>query len=381
VNYQVMPSLTSVEFEGLKEDIAQHGVLVPVEVDERGNILDGHHRIRAWQELREEGVTLPDYPRMIRSGMTEEAKRNHARRLNVMRRQLTREQRDDVMRAMRADGMTYQDIAKAVGVSVNTAHRAASKVELFDSKKLPGADGKYRPASYAPRPTPPPSLFVPGGAVQLDPVAVSTAIETVRLEVAQRRAEREQVREERRQANAEVVAATPDPVAAGARFATILIDPPWDWGDEGDVNQLGRAKPDYATMPFEDLLKLPVNELADVDCHLYLWITNRSLPKGFSLMEAWGFRYVTCVTWVKPSFGMGNYFRGQTEHMLFGVRGSQPLLRKNAGTVFHAQRGDGGHSSKPVEAYELIESCSPGPYLEMFARRKRDGWVGWGADA
>jgi N6-adenosine-specific RNA methylase IME4/transposase len=416
-------------------------------MDETGNILDGHHRVQAWQELRDEGVTLPDYPRMVRSGMTEEAKRNHARRLNVMRRQLSREQRDEVMRAMRADGMSQRQIAQAVGVSQKTVSNALTcsgdefsspdQVIGADGKSYPaernlveqrneiiramradgmsqrqiaqavgvsqktvsnvlalvgdenssptnlieGADGKFRPSAYAPRAEPPPSLFVPGGAVTLDPVAVSTAVESARLEVAQRRAEREQVREERRQANAEVAAATLDPIKAGARFATILIDPPWDWGDEGDVNQLGRAKPDYATMPFDELLRLPVGNLADVDCHLYLWITNRSLPKGFGLMEAWGFRYVTCVTWAKPSFGMGNYFRGQTEHLLFGVKGSQPLRRKDAGTVFYARRGDGGHSSKPIEAYELIESCSPGPYLEMFARRQRDGWTAWGADA
>ena len=211
--------------------------------------------------------------------------------------------------------------------------------------------------------------------------AIKTAMDVAKQEKTQYRAEREQVREMRRQSNANKAAATENPLAVGAKFATILIDPPWDWGDEGDVNQFGRAKPDYATMSFNELQKLPVDELADVDCHLYLWITNRSLPKGFALMESWQFRYITCITWVKPSFGLGNYFRGQTEHILFGVKGSQPLRRNNAGTVFHAARGDGGHSSKPTEVYDLIESCSPGPYLEMFARRHRNGWAAWGADA
>ena len=128
-------------------------------------------------------------------------------------------------------------------------------------------------------------------------------------------------------------------------------------------------------------IELPVDKLADDDCHIYLWITNRSLPKGFALLEKWGFRYITTLTWCKPSFGMGNYFRGSTEHVLFGVRGSQPLKRKNVGTWFSAPRGPLGHSSKPVEFYDLVESCSPGPSLEMFARGNRDGWVSWGADA
>ncbi len=199
-----------------------------------------------------------------------------------------------------------------------------------------------------------------------------------------KREEKEQQRESRRAENAQRISNTASPgdlQVGSARFATIVLDPPWDWGDEGDCDQLGRARPTYGTMPLEKLLELPVARLADDDCHIYLWITNRSLPKGFLLLEKWGFRYVTTLTWCKPSFGMGNYFRGQTEHVLFGVRGSQPLNRKDVGTCFSAPRGPLGHSSKPVEFYDLVESCSPGPYLEMFARGNRNGWVSWGADA
>lgn len=192
---------------------------------------------------------------------------------------------------------------------------------------------------------------------------------------------KERQREERRQENRVKVSQARTPAAVNARFATIVIDPPWDWGDEGDQDQLGRARPDYATMGIDQLEALPVGELADDDCHLYLWITNRSLPKGFALMEAWGFRYVTCLTWVKPHFGMGNYFRGQTEQVLFGVRGSQPLKRRDAGTVLHAPRGRGGHSSKPLEFIDLVESCSPGPYLEMFSRTERPDWFAWGENS
>jgi N6-adenosine-specific RNA methylase IME4 len=198
------------------------------------------------------------------------------------------------------------------------------------------------------------------------------------------RAEKEERREERREENRAKVAeaTTPEAIAeSGAKFATIMIDPPWDWGDEGDQDQLGRARPDYATMTKEQLLALPLPDLSDDDCHLYLWITNRSLPKGFELMERWGFRYVTAITWAKPSFGMGNYFRGQTEHVLFGVKGSQPLKRKDIGTLFSASRGPNGHSSKPPEFYDLVESCSPGPYLEMFSRSDREGWKTWGENA
>jgi N6-adenosine-specific RNA methylase IME4 len=211
------------------------------------------------------------------------------------------------------------------------------------------------------------------------------AVEEKRPVLQVKRELKEKAREARREENRKKIAAVPEPeqaaAVADAKFATIVIDPPWDWGDEGDQDQLGRARPDYRTMTIEQIEQLDVGGLADEDCHIYLWITNRSLPKGFRLLEAWGFRYITALTWVKPHFGMGNYFRGQTEHVLFGVKGSQPLKRKDVGTVFTADRGAGGHSSKPAEFLELVESCSPGPYVEMFSRLPRDGWVCWGEDA
>ena len=193
---------------------------------------------------------------------------------------------------------------------------------------------------------------------------------------------KEAKREERRAANQEKVKSTPDVMQSGAKFATIVIDPPWSFGDEGDADVYGRARPTYHQIPFDEIRALPVGDLADDDCHIYLWITNRSMPKGAALLEAWGFRYVTFLTWCKPSIGMGQYFRGSTEHLLFGVKGSQELKRKDVGTWFLAPRGK-EHSSKPAQAYRLIESCSPGPYLDMFARGEPFGseWSVCGADA
>lgn len=208
------------------------------------------------------------------------------------------------------------------------------------------------------------------------------AVEEGRPVLQVKRELKEKAREARREENRAKIAAVPEPSRVieptRAKFSTIVIDPPWDWGDEGDQDQLGRARPDYGTMSIAQLMELPVGDFADADAHLYMWITNRSLPKGFALMERWGFRYITALTWVKPHFGMGNYFRGQTEHVLFGVKGSQPLKRRDLGTVLHAPRGPNGHSSKPTQFYDLIESASPGPYLEMFSRCDRPDWVMWG---
>ena len=201
-----------------------------------------------------------------------------------------------------------------------------------------------------------------------------TSIGIVRLAKEQNR---EATRDENRALVASATKATER--AEGKTYPTIIIDPPWDWSDEGDQDQYGRARPTYATMTIQQITDLPVAELSKKNAHLYLWITNRSLPKGFALLEAWGFRYVTCLTWCKPSFGMGNYYRGSTEHILFGVRGSLPLLRNDVGTWFEADRSK-RHSAKPQEFYDLIETCSPGPWLEMFARNERPGWTTWGAE-
>lgn len=193
-------------------------------------------------------------------------------------------------------------------------------------------------------------------------------------------AKREQkaaVQETRREENAEKVSKLSSPLEAQGLFQTIVIDPPWDWGDEGDVNQFGRAKPEYHTMPIDEIAAMPIPKIADDNCHLYLWVTNRSLPKAFRLIEEWGFRYITCLTWVKPSIGMGNYFRGSTEQVLFAVKGSQPLKRRDVGTHFEAPRGD-KHSAKPDEFYKLVESCSYAPYIDIFGRKGRDGWSVWG---
>lgn len=195
------------------------------------------------------------------------------------------------------------------------------------------------------------------------------------------RENKEDLREAQRQSNRDLVEnVIPVTESIDMAYQTIVLDPPWDWGDEGDCDQFGRARPAYATMNIEEIAALPVPDLADCNCHLYLWITNRSLPKGFDLIRNWGFRYITMLTWCKPSIGMGNYYRGSTEQVLFAVRGSLPLLRNDIGTWFTAQR-PGEHSAKPECFYNMVEQCSPGPWLEMFARNQRPGWKCWGAEA
>ena len=194
-----------------------------------------------------------------------------------------------------------------------------------------------------------------------------------------KRMEKEAKREETRQQNAEKVQAISNPLDAQGLFQTIVIDPAWDYSEEGDNDAFGRIRPSYHTMPMEEIEALPIAQIADENAHLYLWVTNRTLYKAFHLLEAWGFRYITCLTWIKPHYGVGNYYRSQTEHVLFGVRGSQPLKRHDAGTWFEAPCGK--HSAKPDKFYELVESCSYAPYIDIFGRKERNGWTVWGENA
>lgn len=169
--------------------------------------------------------------------------------------------------------------------------------------------------------------------------------------------------------------------SSGKLYKTIYADPPWE--ERGGGKIVRGANRHYPLMKLDDILALPVSQLAEPNCHLYLWVTNGFLPSGFKVMEAWGFRYVTCITWAKDRFGIGQYFRGQTEQLLFGVRGMLPYKvseetgkRMQGTTLITAPRQE--HSQKPEEARQMIEKVSYGPFLELFARHKAPGWDVWG---
>ena len=176
----------------------------------------------------------------------------------------------------------------------------------------------------------------------------------------------------------------------GARFGTILADPPWRF-----QNRTGKVAPEhrrlsrYGTMDLDEIKALPVASNAAATAHLYLWVPNALLPDGLAVMEAWGFDYKSNLVWHKirkdggsDGRGVGFYFRNVTELLLFGVRG------RNARTLAAGRRQVNllatrkrEHSRKPDEFYDVIEACSPGPRLEMFARGSRPGWRTWGNQA
>ena len=179
-------------------------------------------------------------------------------------------------------------------------------------------------------------------------------------------------------------------VCAQRKFRTILADPPWQFN-----NRTGKVAPEhkrlnrYPTLCLDDIKKIPVQAVAEERSHLYLWVPNALLPEGLEVMRDWGFEYKTNLIWEKvrkdgypDGRGVGFYFRNVTEILLFGIRGDSNRTlapaRRQVNIIRSMKRE---HSRKPDEVYDIIEACSEGPYLEMFARGARPNWVMWGNQA
>lgn len=158
-------------------------------------------------------------------------------------------------------------------------------------------------------------------------------------------------------------------------FQTVYADPPWRYSNTASR---GAAENHYKTMSIDELCDLPVRSLTTDDAHLHLWTTNAHLPDAFRVLAAWGFAYKSCLVWIKPQLGMGNYWRVSHEFLLLGVRGRLPFRDKTQRSWVVCRRGR--HSVKPYRVREMIESVSPGPYLEMFGRVElpRSEWTVFG---
>lgn len=170
------------------------------------------------------------------------------------------------------------------------------------------------------------------------------------------------------------------------KFGTILADPPWRF-----QNRTGKVAPEhrrlrrYHTMTLDEICEMPVTSHASQQSHLYLWVPNALLAEGLAVMKAWGFQYKSNIVWYKirkdggpDGRGVGFYFRNVTEIVLFGIRGKLRTLQPGRSQVNLVSTRKREHSRKPDEMYDVIESCSPGPFLELFARTPRKNWVQWG---
>lgn len=175
----------------------------------------------------------------------------------------------------------------------------------------------------------------------------------------------------------------------GTPFKTLLADPPWRF-----QNRTGKVAPEhkrlarYETLSWQDIAALPIGDFMDTPSHCYLWVPNALIDEGLRVLEGWGFTYKTMLIWHKvrkdggsDGRGVGFYFRNVTEPVLFGVRGSLRTLKPGRRQVNYLASRKREHSRKPDELYDIIEACSPGPYVELFARYPQPGWVSWGDEA
>lgn len=163
------------------------------------------------------------------------------------------------------------------------------------------------------------------------------------------------------------------------KYKTILADPPWKESGGGKIKR--GADRHYPLMTTKEICALPVQQISDDNCHLYLWTTNNFLKDAFIVIESWGFTYITCITWFKNKQGLGQYYRGITEHCLFARRGMLPYKiidgkRQQGLTGFYAPKEE--HSKKPEIMRQMIERVSYMPAIELFARQKYSGWDCWG---
>lgn len=163
------------------------------------------------------------------------------------------------------------------------------------------------------------------------------------------------------------------------KYKTIYADPPWNESGGGKIKR--GADRHYPLMTTKEIYELPVQKIADDNCHLYLWTTNNFLQDAFKVIEAWGFKYITCITWMKDKQGLGQYYRGLTEHCLFARKGILPYKiidgkRQQGLTGFYAPKKE--HSKKPDIMRQMIERVSYSPRIELFARQKFPGWDCWG---
>lgn len=401
MDYQLLPPLTEEEYEALKADIAERGVLVPVECDEQGNILDGYHRVRACEELG-----IREWPSIVRVGLSEDEKIEHALRLNTHRRQLTREWKQQKAIELRQKGWSTRRIASVLGVSQPTilnwlAQESGDKnLSPEATNAILGRDGKVYPAKKKPAVLlrSPDDIEAVGKllpevaeAIADSPLADSPA-EVLKLaqmepdkqkEVASIVAQigvgtvREAVAELRKQRIEEAkeqIRRNPPPLPEGL-YDVIAIDPPWPYGTEYDPETRRVASP-YPEMSLEEIYNLRIP--AAQDCVLFLWTTHRFLPTAFDLLRHWGFNYKATIVWDKVLLGVGQTLRMQCEFCLLGFKGNPFWVNNQHRDIIREPRTE--HSRKPEAFYHLVEACThPGSRrLDYFARQRRDGWDAYG---
>jgi N6-adenosine-specific RNA methylase IME4/ParB-like chromosome segregation protein Spo0J len=379
-----MPALTQEEYAELKADIAARGVMVPVEYDERGSVIDGHHRIRICAELG-----IRDFPKVIRAGMSEQEKLTRARKLNRARRHITPEQRRNLIREQLRETPEKSDrqIAAGLGVSDKTVSAQRERMEatggLLKFNSSIGAGGKGRPRQAQRKPV---SVFNPASRAELalqNPGIVEKIASGKAKSVidAQRKALKDTILagyENRTNTTAQA-----DIFTTAKKYRIVYADPPWPYSGSRSGQGITGAAGYYPTLPLRDICALPAANIPEKHAALFLRVASPFLEACFVVARAWGFTCKAHFVWDKVRHNMGHYNSVRHELLLICTRGScVPDAPKLYDSVQTVERGDGQHSRKPEEFRGIIDTLyGAGNRIELFARRGSAGWDTWGYEA
>jgi len=351
---QLVPELSEEEYTRLKESIASVGLYEPIIINQEGTLLDGHHRLKVVKELGWSRVNVET--KHFENKIEEEI---YVIETNVIRRHLDQYQKTVLaerleplyrLRAKQNQG-TRTDLGNIVP-NLEQSKEWERKSEAQAAKTVGLGKTTYQSGKHIIHNAPPEKVeeFKAGRK------AGSIIKELIRKTKI-----------------AEVQNSIPNILPLDGPFDVIVMDPPWNYGTEYDSNSRRSASP-YPEMGLEEIWDIDFKPKDDAV--LWLWTTHGFLHEAFHLIEHWGFEYKTCLTWVKDRMGLGSWLRSQSEYCLLAVKGKPVIDLKNQTTILHAPNR--GHSVKPSEFYDMVDSYCFGIKVDWFARNTREGWVSFG---
>lgn len=376
----ILPPLTREDYEALKNSIREKGLHYPITVNQHGVILDGYHRYKACLELGvEPRFEVKNFDSPLQEKLFVIEANLHRRHLNDFQKaellvKLTEIEKQLAEELRKASLSDFERAEKALPLL--EVEKELAKQRLKEAGKL-GVDVREGRVSSNEL-----TLKFEGEARDVVARKVGLSPITFQRAVAILQRAPEELREKVRRGEVSIAyayemlrrrerPATP-PLPEG-EFNVIYADPPWEYA----LPLRGSPDMHYPVMSTEEICRLRVP--AAKDAVLFLWATNPKLEDALKVLRTWGFAYKTNMVWVKDRIGTGYYFRGQHELLLVGVKGnfSPPIEENRPPSVLKAPAGE--HSEKPAEVYAIIERMYPhGKYLELFARRRREGWTAWG---